>query len=380
MTTIVVTAAQTTAFFENPDQMGIPHATVVQLQVEGIAGIQDLADFDKDTFQQLADNLKKPAGRVLYQNPAAAAGAMIPTPSFVFGAKSQHHISVACEIVCYYNAVGRDITAANMRCTQVIKNFEDQWKALKGHKEDDEPDVLKISKSLPIIKWTEAFQDFLHRVIGVRMIPLAYVTRAVVDVPVVVPVLENNLPHSEEHGSVENELIARASHDHELFREDNAKVYYHLEEATRGTSYAVSIKPFQRSKNGRGAWVALMNQYAGRDKWEAEIRRQDNLLHTWVWKGQSTFLLEGFIAQHQNAFVSMQQCTEHMEYQLPNSHTRVSYLLDSIQCSDTGLQAAMASVRTDDGPQGMRNDFESTAAHLLPYDPVAKKRAESGNK
>ena len=48
---MVVTAAQTTAFFNNPDQMGIPHATVIQLQVEGITGIQDLADFDKDTLQ-----------------------------------------------------------------------------------------------------------------------------------------------------------------------------------------------------------------------------------------------------------------------------------------------------------------------------------------
>ena len=76
----------------------------------------------------------------------------------------------------------------------------------------------------------------------------------------------------------------------------------------------------------------------------------------------------------------MQQCAEHVEYQLPNSHTRVSYLLDGIQCSDAGLQAAMASMRTDDGPQGMRNNFESAAAHLLPYDPIAKNRAVSGNK
>ena len=189
---MVITAAQTMAFFENPDQMGIPHATVVQLQVEGITGIHDLADFDKDTLQQLTDNLRKPAGLIPDPNPAAAAGGTIPTPSFVFGMKSQHHISVACEIVRYYNAVRCDITAANVWWTQVIKNFEDQWKALKGCREDDEPDVPKISKSLPIIKWTEAFQDFLHRVIGFRMIPLAYVTRAVVEVLAVVPALENN--------------------------------------------------------------------------------------------------------------------------------------------------------------------------------------------
>ena len=81
---MVITAAQTMAFFENPDQMGIPHMTVIQLQVEGITVIQDLADFDKDTLQQLADNLKKLAGHILDPNPVAAAGAMIPTPSFVF--------------------------------------------------------------------------------------------------------------------------------------------------------------------------------------------------------------------------------------------------------------------------------------------------------
>ena len=118
-----------------------------------------------------------------------------------------------------------------------------------------------------------------------------------------------------------------------------------------------------------------MNQYAGRDKWEVEIKCQDNLLHTQVWKGQSNFLLEGFTAQHQNAYVSMQQCAEHVEYQLPNEHTRVRYLLEGIQSADDGLQVVMASVRTDDGPTGMCNNFEATATHILPYDPVAKKRS-----
>ena len=33
---MVLTAAQTTVFFENPDQMGIPHKTMVQMQQQGI--------------------------------------------------------------------------------------------------------------------------------------------------------------------------------------------------------------------------------------------------------------------------------------------------------------------------------------------------------
>ena len=93
---------------------------------------------------------------------------------------------------------------------------------------------------------------------------------------------------------MEGELIARASHTHALFRDDNSVVYYHLEEATRGTSYGASIKPFQRGKDGRGAWKALTSQYAGKDKWEAEIKHQEQLLHTRIWKGQSNFSLDSF--------------------------------------------------------------------------------------
>ena len=33
----------------------------------------------------------------------------------------------------------------------------------------------------------------------------------------------------------------------------------------------------------------------------------------------------------------------------------------------------MASVKTDIGLNGMQNHFEQAVAHLLPYDPVAKK-------
>ena len=35
----------------------------------------------------------------------------------------------------------------------------------------------------------------------------------------------------------------------------------------------------------------------------------------------------------------------------------------------------MASIKTDNGPEGMTNNFEATAAHLLPDEPVAKKRS-----
>ena len=66
-----------------------------------------------------------------------------------------------------------------------------------------------------------------------------------------------------------------------------------------------------------------------------------------MWKGQSNFSLEKFIAQHRNAFISMEQCAEHVAFQLPNERTRVAYLLDGIQCNDAPLQADPAQDARD---------------------------------
>ena len=128
---MVLTAAQTTSFFENADQMGVQHATVIQLALEGIQTVDDLADFDKEALQQLADTLCRPGGRVPNTNRGAAAGSTIPTPAFVFGAISQKRLGIACELVRYYNTLGHNLTAANMQWNNVNKNFEIQWKALQ---------------------------------------------------------------------------------------------------------------------------------------------------------------------------------------------------------------------------------------------------------
>jgi hypothetical protein len=252
-----------------------------------------LIDFDKATLTQVADNLRRPGG----------GGAPL-----VFGAKSQQRLLVATDLVKYYNTVGRILTAGNIQWDRIMRTFKEQFKALNDKKDADAPDVPKITKALPMIKWTEAMLDYLHRIIGVRTITLAYVVRELVIPPAAAPALEQRQPYSREHGSIEAELIARASHDHVLYRDYNAEFYYKVEEATRGTAYADSIKPFQQAKNGKGAWLALTSQYAGKHKWEMEIKKMDNLLHMRQWKGQSNYLLERHTQQHRNAYVSMTAC------------------------------------------------------------------------
>eukprot|EP00957_Ditylum_brightwellii_P197103 15016767-Ditylum_brightwellii.AAC.1 len=107
------------------------------------------------------------------------------------------------------------------------------------------------------MKWSESFHD----------LPLAYVVQqeSVID-PNAAPAIAAGQPYSAERGSVEDDLIARATHNQPLYQQDNASVYYKLEEATHATNYAESIKPFQRTKNGREAFKANINQYAKVDK------------------------------------------------------------------------------------------------------------------
>ena len=76
----------------------------------------------------------------------------------------------------------------------------------------------------------------------------------------------------------------------------------------------------------------------------------------------------------------MPQCADHVIYQLPNETTRVTYLLDAIECNDAPLQAAMALVRNDTGAAGKMNDFEATASFILPHCPIAKKRQFSNKR
>ena len=93
------------------------------------------------------------------------------------------------------------------------------------------------------------------------------------------PPLATDMPHSEIHGSVEEDLISRVLHNNPLFKDENDEVYYDLETALRGTTYLASIKPFQRLKDGGVALLGVQSQYAGLDKCQAELRTQEDIFH-----------------------------------------------------------------------------------------------------
>ena len=86
------------------------------------------------------------------------------------------------------------------------------------------------------------------------------------------------------------------------------------------------------------------------------------------------------VQQHRNAYVSMETCTAHVQYQVPNEHTRVGYFLDALESQHPPLLAAMEKIEEDNGDTGKRNNFGNDVAYTLPKDPVLKRRSTKNNK
>ena len=129
-----------------------------------------------------------------------------------------------------------------------MKHFGTLWENLTVHVENVQAHTPRITKDISILKWIETFGNHLYRSIGDYKIPLIYDVRILVHVPGIYPLLKSDQLYSEEFGSLDEDLITCASHDHSLFLQCIADVYYMLEEDTRGTIYAYLIQPF---KNGR---------------------------------------------------------------------------------------------------------------------------------
>jgi hypothetical protein len=74
---MVFTLAQTTVFFQEPNHMAIPAVTRAQLATEGIVNVDNIAEFDMENLKQIANNLRRPSGRVPV-DPDEPDGATIP--------------------------------------------------------------------------------------------------------------------------------------------------------------------------------------------------------------------------------------------------------------------------------------------------------------
>ena len=59
----------------------------------------------------------------------------------------------------------------------IIEDSNQEWEILIKRDGEDVSDIPNIQKALPIIKWTEYFDNFLHMTAGERNIPVSFIFR-----------------------------------------------------------------------------------------------------------------------------------------------------------------------------------------------------------
>eukprot|EP00957_Ditylum_brightwellii_P031223 2366632-Ditylum_brightwellii.AAC.1 len=188
--------------------MEVTKEMLAQLGLRGMKKVEDLAEFSKDNWKQVTENLKRPGGQM--KNPYKVHGdnnpSTIPQTLYPFAVRTQKRLQEASDLTRYYIMVGCRLTVTKTVYATVIPSFTDQRASLKDHKHQTQPVDPKITAELPIMRLVDVFNNFLSRKIGVHTTPLSYVTRETALALRPSSVNRENLPQGEEFKSIEEEL------------------------------------------------------------------------------------------------------------------------------------------------------------------------------
>ena len=367
----MLTAIQLTAFWTDTDQMGLTSRTRKQMAAEGLTTPDDFEDFPaKGDLEGLFKLLLKPAKEM---SGTGTTATLKEVAAYVIPAKSQIRLQGVRKIVAYYEKVGRTITASDVMWP-VVKNYVEQHKALMEKKEADVGLPPKLTKDKLVYKWLESLQQYLSDKIGVRDAPLSYLTRVDVAAPATMLPRDGDQPFSASFTSIEDELRACVSHTHNLYRSDNTALFQMLDRAVTGHDVNATIAPFRRTNDGRGAYLAIVNQHAGRHIWDKIVKEATAVLQTRIWNGTTSTTLLQHTTMHRRSYIQLTEAAVHTPAEVPNERQRVTFLLDSMKTADPKMLAGMAMVEQDDA--GRRVKFEDTVTFLLPSCPVAAKNVK----
>ena len=281
-------------------------------------------------------------------------------------------IEKRCKLACYgariYTMIDRRVTAASLSLSR-LKEFEDHRKIVEGHK-DPTDEIPKVSKSYGIDKALDMLPNYLRTKIGVRGVALSYVIRES-EVPAAHENLANEKPYADKYESLMQELIVSTPHDGVSWEEDNSTVFSILQEMVRDSPMASSLKRHQKKLDGRGAYLSLVQHNLGSSQWDKIILRAEEIQNNRIWNGRnSRYTLKKHIDMHRDAYNDMVRATEHVQYEVPNEHTRVSRLLRSVQA---GHIAAIAAAKTTiEAYPTKRDDFEEAADFLILNAPAGR--------
>ena len=238
------------------------------------------------------------------------------------------------------------ITLENIRTICELREFETTYK---------NPDKLPVINPKDWPKSMEAINEYLRSVLGERMIPLAYVIHKNADIA----------PDTERFPTVQDEMIARAPHftvNAAGVREHNAvylvkrvKVWDIISRMTRKDASWTYVKPAQKTRDGRMAYLGIYNHYLGPQHVDNMANLAEDKLKNTVYNG------EKYVNTHKQQHLVLEGLKEH-GYLGIDPRSKVRYLLDGIKTNQ--FDAVKTRIMSE---ERLRSDFDSCVTLYQDY-------------
>jgi hypothetical protein len=232
------------------------------VDVQGIDSVRELGYLNDEDVINLCKTIRCPGGHL--PNPAyVAGGAMDPTIPYtgiMVSQRAETNMQLASYTVRHHGRISRTTIVPAMNPTSIRRLRELK---IKEESRDRDPASAPTIDPKNWPKTMDALEDYFSSVLGETKAPLAYVIRAEAEVTDEADDLPAN------YDTPENEMIARMPHldpAGELlptFIHDRSKVWQTISEVCRDDKCWTYVKPFQRSRDGRGAYQALHTHYLG---------------------------------------------------------------------------------------------------------------------
>lgn len=296
----------------------------------------------------------------------------IQNPGVSVNQRAEGHLKLLSFYLRHQARVSRTVTAADItletiRSVRDLREFESTYKA-----PTEAPTIN--GKDWP--KTMESIEEYLRSYLGERKIPLAYVVRKNDAVP------DNDLEVV--YPTIQDEMIARAPHytinaanvkvPDPTYLVNREKVWDIISKITREHSCWTYVKPAQRTRDGRMAFLNLHQHFLGPNNVDNMATLAEDKLKNTVYNGeQRRWDFERYVNVHKQQHSIMEGLIEH-GYTGIDPRSKVRFLLDGIKTDK--FDAVKTRIMSD---ERLRNDFDACVTLYQDYIRQTSKSKTSAN-
>ena len=318
---------------------------------QDIDSVDELEMLTEEEIESLCKALRRPGGTIANPDAGnAGAPAEIPNPGINVSLRAETNLKLAGWFLKHRTRVSRpktsvSITLQNVRALKEYKSTESSWES------PAETPTINYS-DWP--KTMEAIMEYLRACPGTTKIPLAYVVRDSQEV------VDNNEDPPENYETVQDEIIARASHVDQngdplpTYQADNRLVWEKISAFTRDEPCWSYVKPAQRTRNGRMAYQNLHNHYLGANNVNNMATSAETKLKTVTYSGEKKrWDFERYVRTHVDQHSILEGLKGHGHAGIDDG-SKVYHLIAGIKTS--ALDSVKTRIMSD---AALRTDFEA---------------------